>query len=75
MKILLKLFPVSWPEVVEDDLDACEFVWVVAKEEEAIVDIQMFTQQFHNCINYHFNDIGLFDQLSGLEEEQDRDGC
>lgn len=63
---------------MEDDLDAWELVWIVTKEEEAIVGIQMFTQQFHDCINYHFNDIALFDQLSGLEEEQereDRNGC
>lgn len=55
---------------MEDDLDAWELVWVVAKEEEAIADIQMFTKQFHDCINDHLNDIGLFDQLSGLEEER-----
>lgn len=63
---------------MEDDLDPCELVWVVAKEVEAMVDIQMFTQQFHDCLNYHFYDIDLFDQLSGLEEERERevgDGC
>lgn len=63
---------------MEDDLDAWELFGVVAKEEEAIVVIQMFTQQFHDCANYDFNDIALFDELSGLEEEQeceDRDGC
>lgn len=60
------MLPFYQPEVVEDDLDARELVWVVAEEEEAIVDIQMFLQQFHDCINYHFNDIGLFDQLSCL---------
>lgn len=63
---------------MEDDLDACKLVRVVAKEEEAIVVIQMFTQQIHDCTNYHFNDIALFNQLSGLEKEQeceDRDGC
>ncbi len=58
---------------MEDDLDTCELVWIVAKEEEAIVGIQMVTQQFHDCINYHFNDIALLDQLSGLQEEQERE--
>lgn len=55
---------------MEDDLDARELVWVVAQEEEAIVIIQMFMQQLHNSINYHFNDLGLFDQLPGLWGEQ-----
>lgn len=63
---MLHFFPVQSPEVVEDDLNACELVWVVTQEEKAIVIIQMFTQQIHDCIDYHLNDIALFDQLSGL---------
>lgn len=59
---------------MEDDLDAWELVGVVAKEEEAIVVIQMFTKQFHDSSDYHFNDIAFFDELSGLEEEQECEG-
>lgn len=56
---------------MEDDLDACKLVRVVAVEAEAIVVVQVFTQQFHDCANYHFYDIALFDKLSGLEHEQE----
>lgn len=59
---------------MEDDLDSWELVRVVAKEEEAIVVIQMFTQQFHDRADYNFNDIALFDELSGLEEEEECEG-
>lgn len=54
---------------MENDLDARELVRVVAEEEEAIVIIQMFMQQRHDCINNHFDDISFFNQLSGLEED------
>lgn len=76
--VVLHSLAVRLPEVVEDDLNACKLVWVVAQEEEAIVIIQMFTQQIHHCINYYLNDIALFDQLSGLQEDreyEDRGGC
>lgn len=56
---------------MEDDLNAWELVRVVAEEEEAIVIIQMLSQKFHDCINYHFDDIALFYQLPGLKEEQE----
>ena len=59
---------------MEDDLDAWELVWVVAHEQETIVNIKMLAQQFHDRINYHFNDVALFYQLSGLEETFVRTG-
>lgn len=34
----------------------------------------MFTQQFHDRADYNFNDIALFDELSGLEEEEECEG-
>lgn len=55
---------------MENKLDAWELVWVVAEEEEAIVCIQMLAQQLHDCVNNHFNDIGLFDELSGLNRDR-----
>lgn len=59
---------------MENDLDPGELVRVVPQEEEAIVVIQMFTQQRHDRVHNHFNDVSFFDQLSGLEEPTRTDG-
>lgn len=58
------------PEVVEDNLDASKLVWIVAQKEKAIVVVKMFMQQIHDGINYHFDDVAFFHQLSGLQKEK-----
>lgn len=52
---------------MEDKLDAGELVRAVAREEEVVTGIQMFTQQLHDGVNNDFDDIGLFNQLSSLK--------
>lgn len=52
---------------MEDELNSRELVRAVAREEEVVTGIQMFTQQVHDCVNNDFDDIGLFDQLSSLK--------
>lgn len=59
--------PVDWPEVMEDYLDPRQLVWVVTEEEEATVYILVVTQHFHDRFDNHFNNIGLFNQLSSLK--------
>lgn len=54
---------------MEDNLDPGKLVWVVSQEEKAIGLIQMFPQQFQDRINDHFDDIALFNQLSGLNNK------
>lgn len=59
---------------MEDDLDPRQLVRVVTEEEEAIVHILVVTQQLHDRFHNHFNDIGLFNQLSGLKVRQQKQG-
>lgn len=52
---------------MKDQPDTRELVRAVAGEEEVVTGIQMFTEQFHDCVNNYFDDVGLLDQLSSLK--------
>lgn len=53
-------------EVNKYHLDPEEFVRIIALKMKAIVAVQMFPQQLHDCVDNHLNYIALFNQLSGL---------
>lgn len=53
-------------EVMEYHLDPEELVRIITLKMKAIVAVQMFPQQLHDCVDNHSDYIALFNQLSGL---------
>lgn len=54
-------------EVMEYHLDPEELVRIIALKMEALVVVQMFPQHLHHCVKDHLYYIALFNQLSGLK--------